>query len=382
MDLQLSPEQTMLQATVRRWVAEHVTSQARAWDVAEAFPEHIVPSLAGMGLLGVTQKSEWGGAGLGALELALVVEELARGDGALALVVASHNGLCAAHIARAGSAAQKARYLRPLAAGEGLGAWGLTEPGSGSDAVAMSTFARREGDAWHIDGSKVFITQGSVATTHVVLAVTDREAKHRGVTAFILERDDPGFSQRPIRDKLGMRASDTAELHFDGVVVDDSRRLGEVGRGFYDTLGILDGGRITIAALAVGLGQAALDASRRYSQQRRQFGRPIGDFQAVQWKLANMATELTAARLLTQRAACMADRGEPFGQAAAMAKLFASEAAVRACEQSVQIHGGYGYTSEFPVGRLWRDSKLTTIGEGTSEIQRTVIARHVLRALA
>ena len=382
MDLAPTAEQTMLVQAVRRLVGEHVAGQARQWDAAERFPTEVVAPMASLGLWGIQAPAALGGSGLGALELALVVEEIAAADGSLALVVASHNGLCLGHLATAGSAAQKQRFVPHLASGKGLGAWALTEPNSGSDAVAMATVARRAGAGWVLSGSKVFITQGSIADTYVVLAVTDRAARNHGVTAFVVDRGTPGLSATPMRDKVGMRASDTALIALDGVEVGDDRRLGAVGAGFIDTLKVLDGGRITIAALAVGLMRGALAAAAAYAKQRQQFGEPIANFQAVQWKLANLATELAAARLMTHAAAGLADAGRPFSQEASMAKLFASEAAVRGCEQALQVHGGYGYTGEFVVGRHWRDAKLTTIGEGTSEIQRSIIARRVLRATA
>jgi alkylation response protein AidB-like acyl-CoA dehydrogenase len=381
MHFELGPEQQMLRDMVRRFVADKVIPHARSWDKAETFPLQLVRELGQMGLLGICIPTALGGAGLGALEAALVVEELARGDGSLALTVASHNGLCAGHIFLAGTPEQKERYVRPLAAGDKLGAWALTEPNSGSDAAHMATNAVRDGEGWRLNGSKIFITQGTVGDIYVVLAATDRAAGTRGITAFIVERDAPGFGQAPLKDKMGMRGSDTAELSFDQVYVPDSQRLGALNQGFTDTLKILDRGRISIAALSVGLGRAALEESRRYSQQRQQFGKPIAEFQAIQWKLADMATEVDAARLLTWRAAWLCDKQLPFATQASIAKLFASEAGLRAADEAVQIHGGYGYTAEFPVERNLRDAKLCTIGEGTSEVQRIVIARGILRGL-
>jgi alkylation response protein AidB-like acyl-CoA dehydrogenase len=379
MDWTLSSDQLMLKESVRKFVCEKVVPEARTWDRTASFPHAVVKELGQMGLLGVTVDPQWGGAGLGAFELALVVEEVARGDGSLALTVASHNGLCSGHIRLAGTPQQKERFLKPLAQGTLLGAWALTEPGSGSDAAAMKTTAVKQGDVWVLSGSKIFITQGCVGGVYVVLAVTDPSAGSRGITAFILEKNTPGFTQTPLKEKLGMRSSDTAILHFDHVKIPDNQRLGAVGEGFINTLQILDKGRITIGALSVGLAQAALDASRKYALERSQFGKAISSFQAIQWKLANMATELEASRLLVQRAAWLCDQGKPFAQEASMAKLFASEAAMRATDEAIQIHGGYGYTSEFPVERYYRDAKLCTIGEGTSEIQRLVIARNLLR---
>ncbi|MGB8421547.1 acyl-CoA dehydrogenase family protein, partial [Paraburkholderia sp.] len=346
------------------------------------FPRDVVNELGHMGLLGITTPTDLDGSGMGAIETAIVVEEVARGDGSLALTVASHNGLCTGHINLAGSPAQKEKYVRPLARGEKLGAWALTEPGSGSDAAGMLTTAVRQGDHWVLNGSKIFITQGTVGDTYVVLTSTNKEKGTKGITAFIVEKGVPGFEQRPLKDKLGMRSSDTAVLTFDQVKIPDAQRLGKEGEGFIDTLKILDRGRITIGALAVGLARGALEEARKYAMDRKQFGKPIAEFQAIQWKLADMATELEAARLLVHRAAWLCDQGKPFSKEASMGKLFASEAAMRATDEAVQIHGGYGYTSEFQVERYMRDAKLCTIGEGTSEVQRMVIARLLLKELS
>lgn len=378
MDFADTTEQALLRSTLRRFVSERVVPAARGWDREARFPTEVVAELGEMGMLGVQIDPAYGGAGLHLQEMVIVVEELARGDGSLALTVSSHNGLCSGHLRLVGSAEQKARYLPPLASGRVLGAWALSEPDSGSDAGAMRTTARPDGDGWILNGSKIFITQGTRAGTYVVLAVTDASRGKRGISAFILDRDMPGFSQQSIHEKMGMRASDTAILTFDGVRVPGDRLLGKLNEGFMDTLAILDHGRVSIGALAVGLGLGALAAARTYALARSQFGKPIAEFQAIQWKLADMATELEAARLLVGQAASLADAGRPCGQAAAMAKLFASEAALRAADQAVQIHGGYGYTAEFPVERALRDAKLCTIGEGTSEIQRMIIARYLL----
>jgi alkylation response protein AidB-like acyl-CoA dehydrogenase len=314
------------------------------------------------------------------LAMSVAVEEVARYDGSLALTVASHNGLGSSHIRLFGNEEQKRRYLPKLATGEWLAAWALTEPGSGSDAAGMRTSATRQGEGWVLSGSKMFITQGTVGDIFVVLASTGPEKKQKGITAFILEKGSAGFSQRPVHGKLGMRSSDTAELILDHAQVPDRQRLGEIGRGFLDTLRILDRGRITIGALAVGLGRGALEESVRYATERVAFGKPIAEFQAIRWMLADTKTELDAATLLVHRAASMADAGRPFTKEASMAKLFASEFAMRACNRAVQIHGGYGYTREFPVERYLRDAKLCEIGEGTSEIQRSVVARELAKA--
>ena len=380
MDFCLTADQKLLRDTVRRFVVAEVVPHARAWDRQETCGHSAVDAAGKMGLMGICVESAWGGAGLGLMDLAVVVEELARGDGSLSLMVASHNGLCSGHIRLAGSPAQKDYYLPLLSRGGTLGAWALTEPNSGSDAAGMQTTATRQGDNWIVRGAKVFITQGTVGKIFVVLARTDKAAGTRGITAFIVHSGATGFGQQPLKAKMGMRGSDTATLSFDDVVVPDSQRLGEVGRGFVDTLKILDRGRVTIGALSLGLGVAAMNAARLYALQRKQFGRPIGEFQAIQWKFANMATDLDAARLLVWRAAALCDAGEPFSQQASMAKLFASEVALRATDEAIQIHGGYGYTAEFPVERHYRDAKLCTIGEGTSEVQRLIIARHLLAA--
>ncbi|HYR56680.1 MAG TPA: acyl-CoA dehydrogenase family protein [Myxococcaceae bacterium] len=379
MDLELPPDHRALQASLRAFCEEKVKPFAREWDRAEALSRPVVAELGELGAMGVLIPEEYGGAGMDALAMSVVVEEVARHDGSLALTVASHNGLGSSHIRMFGSEAQKRKYLPRLATGEWLAAWALTEPGSGSDAAGMKTTAKARGNHWVLNGSKTFITQGTVGDVFVVLASSSPADRQKGVTAFILEKGLKGFSQRSMHGKLGMRSSDTAELFLENVEVPDSQRLGEVGRGFIDTLKILDRGRITIGALAVGLGRGALEESAVYAQQRSAFGRPIAQFQAIQWMLADMKTEIEAARLLVQRAARLADTGRPFTKEASMAKLFASEAATRACNKAVQIHGGYGYTREFPVERYLRDAKLCEIGEGTSEIQRTIIGRQITK---
>lgn len=379
MEFELPDDIQALKKTVRDFCEKRVKDKARDWDHHEKFPMEIVKEMGQLGLLGIRVSDEYGGAGMGALAVAVVVEEVARYDGSLALTVASHNGLGTSHIRMFGNAAQKQKYLPKLATGEWLGAWGLTEPGSGSDSGGLKTTAVRKGDGWVINGAKMFITQGTVGDVFVVLANTEPARRQKGITAFILEKDLKGFSQKAIHGKLGMRSSDTAELHFDNVELPDSQRLGEVGSGFIDTMKILDGGRITIGALAVGLGRGAIEESVKYSKDRHAFGSPIAEFQAIRWMLADMQTELDAARLLVFRSAFLADAGRPYTREASMGKLFASEAATRACNKAVQIHGGYGYTREFPVERYLRDAKLCEIGEGTSEIQRSIIARDLLK---
>ena len=379
MNFHLPESHRALQSSIRAFCEERVRPVAREWDQREKFPLEVVRELGQLGVLGMLVSEEYGGASMDALAVAVAVEEVARHDGSLALTVASHNGLGSSHLRLFGSEAQKRKYLPKLASGEWLAAWALTEPGSGSDASGLKTTAVRRDDRWILSGAKTFITQGSVGDVFVVLALTEPAKRQKGITAFILEKGAEGFSQRPIHGKLGMRSSDTAELSFENVEVPDSQRLGEVNHGFIDTLKILDRGRVTIGALSVGLGRGALEESLRYSRERTAFGQPIAEFQALRWMMVDMATEIDAARLLVHRAARMADAGHPFAKEASMAKLFASEAATRACNKAVQIHGGYGYTRDFPVERYLRDAKLCEIGEGTSEIQRLVIARELMK---
>jgi alkylation response protein AidB-like acyl-CoA dehydrogenase len=379
MDFEQSDQHTLLRQSVRNFARAEIAPHAQRWDREERFPIELVPRLAQMGLLGIRIPEQYGGAGMDMTAYAICVEEVARVDGSLALAIASHNGLGTGHVLAVGSDAQKHRYLPKAASGEWLAAWALTEPGSGSDAAALRTVARPEGDGWVIDGTKTFITQGSIGGFCVVLARTTPDApKQRGITAFIVEHGTPGFSASKHLRKLGCRASDTAELTFDAVRLPDSQRLGERDEGFTDTMRILDGGRISIAAMAIGLGYGALEMATRYAKERRAFGKPIAQFQAIQWLLADAKVELDAAALMTYRAAWLADRGRPYSKEAAMAKLLASEAATRACNGALQVHGGYGYVREFDVERHLRDAKLCEIGEGTSEVQRIVIAKQVL----
>jgi alkylation response protein AidB-like acyl-CoA dehydrogenase len=380
MDFDATESQRKLVAMVRDFCVREVKPHATEWDRDERFPRDVVAQLGELGLLGMAVPEELGGSHLDTVSIAMVVEEFARWDGSLALTVASHNGLGTSHILRFGSEELRQRFIPEVASGKKLAAWGLTEPGSGSDAAGMRTTAVRKGKKWVLNGAKMFITQGSVGDVFVVLAVTSPEKKQKGITAFALERGMRGFSQRPLHGKLGMRSSDTAELILEDVEVPDENRVGEVDHGFVDTLQILDKGRITIGALSVGLGRGALEESIAYSKERKAFGKPIGDFQALRWMMADMATELDAARLLVHRAAALCDAGRPYTAEASMAKLFASEAACRAAAHGVQIHGGYGFTREFLVERIYRDVKLCTIGEGTSEVQRLIIARDVLKS--
>src|SRR5918911_3573130 len=379
-DFEPSESQQKLVAMVRDFCLREVKPHAGEWDREERFPRETVAQLGELGLLGMAVPEELGGAQLDTVSIAMVVEEIARWDGSLALTVASHNGLGTSHILRFGSDELRRRFIPEIASGRKLAAWGLTEPGSGSDAAALRTTAVRRGSGWVLNGAKMFITQGTVGDVFVVLALTSPEKRQKGVTAFVLERAMKGFSQRPLHGKLGMRSSDTAELILEDVFVPDENRIGAVDHGFVDTLRILDKGRITIGALSVGLARGALEESVAYAKERKAFGKPIADFQALRWMMADMATELEAARLLVWRAARLADEKRPFTREAAMGKLFASEAACRAAAHGVQIHGGYGFTKEFLVERIYRDVKLCTIGEGTSEIQRMVIARELLKA--
>jgi alkylation response protein AidB-like acyl-CoA dehydrogenase len=379
MEFQLDDAHRQIQQMVRDFCEEEVKSQSRKWDETGEFPFETVRKLGDLGLMGITVPEVYGGSGLDMLAVAVIIEEIARYDGSLALTVASHNGLGTSQIRHFGTEAQRQRWVPPLARGEKLAAWGLTEPGSGSDAAGLLSTAVRKGGGWVLNGSKMFITQGSVGHTFVVLARTSPEKAQKGITAFVLEKEMKGFSQRAIHGKLGMRSSDTAELIMEDVEVPDENRIGDVDHGFLDTLSILDRGRITIGALAVGLGRGALEEARAYAKERKAFGKPIAEFQAIAFALADMATEVDAARLMVWRSAALADAKEPFGREASMGKLFASEAAMRATTKAVQILGGYGYTREFPVERYFRDAKLCEIGEGTSEIQRMVIARSILR---
>jgi len=378
MDFRLTEEQELLRRTIREFAEAEIAPHALAWDQAQHFPGELIPALAQLGLMGIQVPEAYGGAGMSAIDYCLCIEELARVDPAVALSVAAHNGLCAAHIFMFGTEGQKQRYLIPLARGDNVGAWGLTESASGSDAAALRTTAIRTDTGWVLSGSKAFTTHGRVGDVMVAMAITDRSRGHHGISAFIIERGTPGMSAGRKEDKLGMRASDTSEVVFDQCHVPAGQLLGVEGDGFVNALQVLDAGRIGIAALSVGLAQGAYEAARTYALERRQFGKPIGEFQAIQWKLADTASRIEAARLLTYRAAYLKDHGRRVTLESAMAKLYASETAVRAAEDCVQIHGGYGFVKDYPAEKFFRDVKLTTIGEGTSEIQRIVIARQLL----
>ena len=379
MDFRSTADQELLRRSVREFAEAEIRPHVREWDDAQHFPTELVPRLGELGLLGIQVPDAYGGASMSAVDYCICIEELARVDPGVALSVAAHNGLCTAHILRFGSAAQKDAYLPALARGDKIGAWGLTESTSGSDAASMRTTAVRAGECWVLNGSKTFTTHGRVGQVMVVMAVTDRAAATKGISAFIVEHGTPGMRPGKKEDKLGMRASDTSEVLFDNCRVPADALLGEEGQGFVGAMQVLDAGRIGIAALSVGLAQGAYEAALRYAQDRKAFGRPISAFQAIQWKLADMATRIEAARLLTYRAAYLKDTGAGrTTMASSMAKLYASEIAVRAADDCVQIHGGYGFVKDYPAEKFFRDVKLTTIGEGTSEIQRLVIARQLL----
>ncbi|MBA2356633.1 MAG: acyl-CoA dehydrogenase family protein [Acidobacteria bacterium] len=378
MDLHLTDDQRLLRDSVREFAERDLRPHVMHWDEAQHFPMDLLPVLAELGLLGIQFPDEYGGAGMSAVDYCLCIEELARVDPAIALSVAAHNGLAAAHIHMFGTATQKRRFLTPLASGQVLGAWGLTEPTAGSDAAGTRTVARRVGDDWLIDGAKTFITHGNIAGITVLMAVTDRSRGNRGISAFIVPAGTAGIRAGRKENKLGMRASETTEVILEGCRVPSDQLLGDEGQGFINTLQVLDAGRIGIAALAVGLAQGAYDAARHYAAQREQFGQPIASFQGIRWKLADLATKIQAARLLTYRAAALKDDGLRTSRESSMAKLYASEVAVRAADECVQIHGGYGFVKDYPAEKFFRDVKLLSIGEGTSEVQRLVIARQLL----
>jgi alkylation response protein AidB-like acyl-CoA dehydrogenase len=381
-DFELTEEQRVLQGSVRELCERLIIPNARRWDQEERFPHEIIPAMGEMGLLGMQIPEKYGGAGMKFHDYVIALEEVAHADASVGLTMASHNSLCMGHIYLAGNEAQKQKYLPRLATGKALGAWGLTEPGSGSDAGAARTRAERRGDRWVLTGTKTFITQGSVGEIYVILASTSPDKKAKGLTAFVVERGTPGFRTGKKIEKMGLHASDTTELILEEVEVSDEQRLGDIDAGFFDTLRILDKGRVGIGAWSIGIGRAAFEAARRYAKDRVQFGKPIAEFQAVQHMLADMATELDAARLLVWRAAWMQDQGRRTTEESSIAKYYAARATMRACNSAVQIHGGYGYTREFDVERYLRDAKLAEIGEGTNEVQKMVIARELLRTAA
>jgi hypothetical protein len=375
----LTDDQEQLRREIRDFAAREIAPNVSRWDEASEFPHDVVRQLGQMGLLGVIFPPELGGAGLGYVDYMLAIEELSAVDGSIGIIVAAHNSLCTNHIFLAGSDVQREKYIPRLATGQHLGAWGLTEPGSGSDAGAARTSATRTTKGWVLNGNKTFITNGHYADVSVIIAVTDKSQGTKGLSAFIVEKGTPGFRPGKKENKLGLRASDTSELIFEDCEIPAENLLGKEGEGFVDAMRTLDGGRISIAALSLGIAKGALDASVKYVKERRQFGKAIAEFQGIQWKLADMATELEAARLLTLRAAVLKDAGHRVTQESAMAKLYASEVAVKICNEAVQLHGGYGFIKDYPVEKFYRDVKLCTIGEGTSEIQRMVIAREILK---
>ena len=385
MEFSLTDEQQQLRRTVREFAEGEIAPHVMEWDEASQFPSEIVPKLAEMGFLGVIFPEKYGGAGMGYVEYAIIIEELSRIDGSVGIIVAAHTSLCTNHIFKFGTEAQRRKYVVPLAQGRKLGCWSLTEPEAGSDAGGTRTVAVRQGGCWVLNGAKTFTTNGHHANVCVAMAVTDASKKHHGISAFIIEQGTPGFRPGKKETKLGLRASDTSEVVFTDCRVPADNLLGEEGEGFVNSLQILDGGRISIASLGLGMAQGAYESAVRYAKQRKQFGKFISEFQAIQFKLADMATQIDAARLLTYRAAWLADRAIASGDSEAritressMAKLYAGEVAVHVANEAVQIHGGYGFTKDYPAEKFYRDVKLCTIGEGTSEIQRMVIARQLL----
>ena len=379
LDFQLSDEQQQLKKTVREFAEREIAPHVMKWDEASEFPLQTIKELGKLGLLGVVFPAELGGAAMGYVEYVTAIEELSRVDGSVGIILAAHTSLCSNHIFIAGNDAQRKKYIPRLAAGEFLGAWALTEPGSGSDASGARTTATRKSDSWVLNGTKTFITNGHYADVLVVVAVTDSAKGTHGLSAFIVEKGTKGFRPGKKENKLGLRASDTAELIFEDCEVPAENMVGKLGEGFVDALRVLDGGRISIAALGLGMAQGAFDAALKYAKQRKQFDQPIADFQGIQWKLADMAVQIDAARALTWKAATMKDAGRNTTLASSMAKLYTSETAVRCANECVQIHGGYGFIKDFPAEKFYRDVKLCTIGEGTSEIQRMVIAREILK---
>jgi len=378
-DFLLNEEQNQLRKSVREFAEQEIAPNVMKWDEASEFPLATVKELGKLGLMGIVFPAEYGGAGMGYVDYVAAVEELSRVDGSVGIIVAAHTSLCSNHIYLAGTEEQKKKYVSNLATGEYIGAWGLTEPSSGSDAGSARMNAVRRKDGWVLNGTKTFCTNGHYADALVVIAVTDRAAHTHGLSAFIVEKDTKGFRPGKKENKLGLRASDTAELIFEDCFLPAESLLGKEGSGFIDAMRVLDGGRISIAALSLGMARGAYEAALKYSKQRRQFGKTISEFQAIQWKLADMATEIEAASLLTYKAASMKDAGMKTTQESSMAKLYASEVAVRCANEGVQIHGGYGFIKDYPAEKFYRDVKLCTIGEGTSEVQRLVIARQLLK---
>jgi alkylation response protein AidB-like acyl-CoA dehydrogenase len=378
MDFNLSEQELEVQKLARDFAQNEILPNVMKYDESQEFPMEIAKKLGEIGFLGIIFPEEYGGSNFSTVEYAIIVEEISKVDPSIGLTIAAHNGLCTNHIFKFANENLKKKYLPDLTTGKKIGAWGLTENVSGSDAAGMATVAERKNGHYIINGSKLFITHGSVGETAVVTAITDKSKNKNGISAFILEKGWKGFKTGKKENKLGMRASDTTELIFENVEVPAENLIGEEGSGFKQCMQILDGGRIAIAALSLGIGQGALDASIKYAKERKQFGKPLSDFQGIQFKLSDMATELDAARLLVYKAAWQKDQGRDINLSAAMAKYYASEAATRATNEAIQIHGGYGFIKEFPVEKFYRDVKLMTIGEGTSEVQKMVIARNIL----
>lgn len=379
MDFTFTEDQELLRSTVRDFARAEIAPHVMKYDESQEFPREIIARASELGLMGIMFPDEYGGAGLGYMEYALVVEELSRVDGSIGISIAAHNGLCANHIYLAGSDEMKQAYLPKLSSGEWIGGWSLTEPTAGSDASGTRSTAVEDGDHWVLNGAKTFTTHGTVGDVIVVFAVTDKEKGNKGISAFVIEHGTPGFRPGKKENKMGLRASDTSEVIMEDCRIPKNQLIGERGQGFIDAMRILDGGRISIAALALGMARGAYEAAGRYAKQRIQFGKPIADFQAIRFMLADMATKIEAASLLTYKAAWLKDNGKPVTEQAAMAKLYASEMGVEVADKALQIFGGYGYVKDFPVEKFYRDMKLCTIGEGTSEIQRIVIAREILK---
>jgi len=380
-DFDFTEDQKMLKQTVRDFAEKEIAPTVMEFDEKQEFPFEIMKKAGELGLMGIMFPEEYGGAGLGYVEYALAVDELSRVDGSVGIAIAAHNGLCGGHLYLAGNEDQKQRYLAPLARGEKIGGWSLTEPTAGSDAGGTKTVATQDGGDWILNGAKTFTTHGSVGDIIVVFGVTDKDKGKKGISAFVIEQGHPGFRPGKIENKMGLRASDTAEVIMEDCRVPNTQLVGERGAGFVDAMKILDGGRISIAALALGMARGAYEAALKYSTQREQFDRPIAHFQAVQFMLADMATKIEAASLLTYRSAWMKDQGMNVTKESAMAKLFASEIGVEVADKALQVFGGYGFVKDFPAEKYYRDMKLCTIGEGTSEIQRLVIARELLKSL-
>jgi alkylation response protein AidB-like acyl-CoA dehydrogenase len=378
MDFLLTEEQGLLRESIRKFAEKEIQPLIKDSDEKGEWPEKLTRKLGQMGLLGIVIPTEYSGAGYSNVDYVIILEEISKVDPSVGLTVAAHNSLCSNHLNLFASEEQKKKYLTRLASGETLGAWGLTEPGAGSDAAALKTRAEKKGDHWLLNGTKLFITNGSLAEIHVVMAVTNPDEKRKGISAFILEKGMEGFKPGKKENKLGIRSADTSELIFEDVKVPEENLIGEEGMGYRQAMTILDGGRVSIAGFSLGIAAGALESALKYAKERVQFDQPIANFQAIQWMLADGFTELEAARLLTYRAAFLEDQGKKIPKESAMAKLFASELAVRASSMAVQILGGYGFIKDYPVEKFYRDSKLATIGEGTSEIQRWIIAQKVI----